>query len=140
MPNAVEALKNGKLAMVFGRDLIQYSADGFRHGKIMDSDDLGQGLEDWDISIDEKGKLWIVTDTGWGIKYKKPGKIDYKVQLAEFDFIRPRFAVMDDIVFILERDRILKVDALELHRKEELAKEEEAAKAKEAKKKSKGSK
>ena len=74
VPNAVETLKNGKLVMVFGRELIQYSADGFRHGKIMDSADLGEGLEDWDVSVDEKGKLWVVTDTGWAIKYKRPGK------------------------------------------------------------------
>ena len=48
--------------------------------------------------------------------------MDYKVKAADFDFIRPRFAVMDDILFILERDRILKVDALEIHRKNELVK------------------
>ena len=127
VPNAVETLKNGKLVMVFGRELIQYSADGFRHGKIMDSEDLGTGLEDWDVSLDEKGKLWVVTDTGWAIKYKRPGKIDYKVSIAEFDLIRPRFAVMDDLVFVLERDRILKVDALELKRKAELAEEDDKA-------------
>ena len=49
VPNAVEVLKNGKLAMVFGRELIQYSSDGFRHGEILNSDDLGEGLEDWDF-------------------------------------------------------------------------------------------
>jgi hypothetical protein len=136
VPNAVETLKNGKLIMVFGRELIQFSADGFRHGQVMDSKDLGEGLEDWDISTDEKGKLWVVTDTGWAIKYKRPGKIDYKVKVAEYDFIRPRFAVADDLLYISERNKILKVDALELHRKKQLADAEEAERAKEKAKKS----
>ena len=127
VPNAAETLKNGKLALVFGRDLIQYSVDGFRHGKILDETDLGEGLEDWDISLDEKSKLWVITDTGWAIKYKRPGKIDYKVQVSEVDLIQPRLAVMDDLLFIVERDRVLVADALEIKRKAELA-EEEAAK------------
>ena len=131
VPNAVESLKNGKLVMVFGRELIQYSSDGFRHGTVMNSDDLGTGLEDWDVSVDEKGKLWVVTDTGWAIKYKRPGKIDYKVKVSEYDYIRPRFAVMDDMLYILERDKINKVDALELHRKAELAEADAAAAEKE---------
>ena len=124
VPNGAEALKNGKLVLIFGNELIQYSIDGFRHGTVL-GEELGQGFEDWDVTVDAKGKLWAVIDTGWLFKYKKPGKIDYKLQISEVDLLRPRLAVFDDVAFIVERDRILRIDALEMKAQREL--EEEAA-------------
>jgi hypothetical protein len=119
-PNGMEVLRNGKLLMIFADQLVMYSADGFRHGGVMSVNDLGPGIEDWDITIDEKGKLWVVTDTGIIAKYKKPGKVDFTVKFSKIDLIRPRLAVFDGMVYVTDRDRILKVDALELKKKLEL--------------------
>ena len=123
-PNGVEVLKNGKLVMIFSDELIMYSADGFRHGTLMKVSDLGQGIEDWDITIDAKGKLWVVTDTGLLAKYKKPGKLDFIVDISDVDLIRPRVAVFDGIAYVTDRDRILKFDALALKKEQELAEAE----------------
>ena len=80
-----------------------------------------------DVTLDDRKKLWAVTDTGWAIKYKKPGKVDWKVRISDVDLVRPRIAVLDNFVYVVERDRVIKVDALELKRKAELAAEEAAA-------------
>lgn len=122
--NGAEALKNGKLLLIFADKLIQYSADGFRHGTVMQATDVGPGIEDWAITLDDKNKLWAVTDTGWLVKYKRPGRIDFKVRVSEIDLIRPRLAVYDGIAYITDRGRILKIDALELKRKQEIEAEE----------------
>ncbi|MFK7929663.1 MAG: hypothetical protein AB8H79_15835 [Myxococcota bacterium] len=127
-PNGMEVLKNGKLLFVFGSEAIQYSVDGFRHGSVIDVDDLGPGIESWDITLDNKKKLWAVTDTGVVAKFKKPGKVDSKISVSDVDLILPRMAVVDGLAYIVERDRILKVDILELLRKRDLA-EEDAAEA-----------
>ncbi len=119
-PNGMEVLPNGKLAMLFGPDMVMYSLDGFRHGSIIE-DELGYGFEDWDITLDEDKKLWAVTDEGLAVKYKKPGKVDYIVDLSNHSFEKHRIAVLDDIVYVLERDRILKLDALEIKRQAELS-------------------
>lgn len=126
-PNGVEVLKNGKLLMIFGSELVQYSADGFRHGTVVDVEDVGPGVESWDVTVDEKFKLWAVTDTGMLAKFKKPGKIEYTLDVSDVDLIAPRLAVFDGIAYIIERNRILKVDALELKKKLELAEEDAAA-------------
>lgn len=127
VPNAVEVLKNGKLILVFGDEGIMYSQDGFRHGTILRASDLGPGVEDWDVTVDEKKKVWVVTDTGLLAKYKKPGKVEYVLPISEIDLLRPRIAVFDGLAYVLERDRILKFDALELRKKQLLAEEEAAA-------------
>lgn len=128
-PNGAIVLHNNKLGLIFGRELVMYSPDGFRHGVIMDISDITPGIEDWAVTLDEKKKLWAVTDTGWLVKYKKPGKVDYKLKISDVDLIRPRIAVRDGLAYIVERDRILHIDALELKAKLE---EEERKKAEEA--------
>jgi hypothetical protein len=124
-PNGAVALK-GKLGLIFGKELVLYSIDGFRHGNLLDEQDArGLGYEDWDVAVDERGKLWAVTDTGTVVKYKKPGRVDYAVGVGTTSLSHPRLAVYDDIVFVLESDRILRADALELHARAELAEKEE---------------
>lgn len=126
-PNGAEMLRNGKLALIFGDKLIEYSLDGFRHGALL-GDELGHGFEDWDVTLDEDGRLWVITDAGLAVKYKKPGRVDFTVQVSDFSLQSPRLAVYDDLLYIVERDRILKVDALELLAEAEAA-EAEAAEA-----------
>ncbi len=129
--NGVEVLKNGKLVFIFGDEAIMYSVDGFRHGTVLDVEDLGAGIESWDLTRDEKGKIWVITDTGVLAKYKKPGKLDYKLQISEVDLILPRLGVSVGLAYIVERDRIIKVDAFELKAQEE-ADAEKAAEGGEA--------
>lgn len=126
-PNGMEALKNGKLLFIFGSEAIMYSVDGFRHGSVIDVDDLGPGIETWDFTLDNKKKPWVVTDTGLVAQYKKPGKVRDVMRVSEVDLILPRLAVVDGLVYIVERDRILKVDFLELVKKRDLAEEDAAA-------------
>lgn len=129
-PNAVEVGADGKLYLAFGSDVIAYNADGFRYGKVFGEEVLGQGFEDLDITMDEEGKMWALTDTGWVFKFKKPGKLDWKVRLRDVELEHPRFAVSQGLVFVSERDKLLKIDALQLHTDEV---EELKAKAEEEK-------
>jgi hypothetical protein len=122
-PNGLEVGKNKKLYFVYGREVVKYDLDGFRHGVIWDTDVLGEGFEDMDITIDEDGKLWVVTDQGWVFKMKNERKVEYKVQFSDVSLIHPRIAVQDDILYCVDRDRIIRLDALQA----KLDDEEEAA-------------
>jgi hypothetical protein len=130
-PNAVEVGKDGRLYMTFGSDVIAYNTDGFRYGKVFGDEILGEGFEDVDLTVDEEGRLWALTDTGWVFNFKKPGKLEWKVQISEVELIRPRFAVSQGLVFYTDRDRVVKVDALQRH-EQELADAAEKAAAGEA--------
>jgi hypothetical protein len=130
-PNSVEVGKDGRLYMTFGSDVIAYNTDGFRYGKVFGDEILGEGFEDVDLTVDEEGRLWALTDTGWVFNFKKPGKLEWKVQISEVELIRPRFAVSQGLVFYTDRDRVVKVDALQRH-EQELADAAEKAAAGEA--------
>jgi hypothetical protein len=110
-PSSAVLLSPTKLGLVFGHRLVLYSTDGFKHGDLL-GDTLGTGFESWDVTVDERGKLWAVLDTGDVVKYKKPGKVDFAVQVGEYSFELPRIAVRDDWAYITERDRIHHVDVL----------------------------
>jgi len=111
-PTGAVGLKNGKIGLVYGQQLILYSTDGFRFGDML-GDTLGEGFQDWAVALDEDGRMWAVTDKGEAIKYKKPGKVDYRVQIADYDLSTPRLAVFEDLVFVSsEASKILQADAL----------------------------
>ena len=74
---------------------------------------------------DEKGKLWVITDGGRLVKFKRPGKMSYDFQISDYDLIHPRLAVMDDKVFITDRDAIMPLDALQMAMDQEAAEAEE---------------
>ena len=129
-PNGLEVGKNGKLYLIYGRDVVMYDLDGFRHGVIWDTEVLGEGFEDMDITIDENGQLWVVTDQGWVHKMKNHRKVEYSVKFSEVSLIHPRIAVQEDILYCVDRDRIIRLDALQARiDAEDLARElaEEAA-------------
>lgn len=112
-PNAAEALPNGKLLFDYHDEIIQYSLDGFRFGTVIDTKIMKGGFEDLDMTLDEKGKLWVFTDTGWVYKFKKPGKLELKVRVSK-DFIkRPRVAVREGILFYTSTDKVKQVDVLQ---------------------------
>jgi hypothetical protein len=109
-----------KIGLAFGDRLVLYNSDGFRYGDVMNSA-LGEGFEAWDITADEKGTLWAVTDQGRAIKFKKAGKVDYEVAVADYSLTEPRIAVFDELLFVTSEDKIIRVDALEAKAAEELA-------------------
>ncbi len=111
-PNGLEVFK-GKLLLVYGREIVRYDLDGFRWGTVIDEEMLGTGYEDLDITVDENGRLWVITDKGWAYKLKSYTKLDYKIQLSDVDLVRPRIAVQEDIIYATDRDRIIRVDALQ---------------------------
>ncbi len=126
-PNAVEVGKDGKLYLVFGANVNAYGTDGFRFNTVVDRTMLGEGFEDVDITRDEAGRLWVLTDTGWVFNLKKPGKLDWKVKISDIPLVRPRFAVGQGMVYITDRDRVLRADALQRHTDEVDAAKEAAA-------------
>jgi len=118
-PTGAVPLKN-KVGLIYGDKLVQYSLDGFRHGDVM-LGAMGKGFEAWDVALDEEGKLWAVTDKATLVKFKKPGKVEFEVRVAEYSIDAPRLDVFDGLAFITTGDKIMKVDALELHAQQELA-------------------
>lgn len=128
-PNAVEVTKKGKLYLVFGTDVVLYDLDGFRHGVIWGTDQLGLGFEDLDITLDEDKKIWIVTDQGWAFKWKNQRKLEYKVRFSSISLESPRIAVQEDILYCVDRDRIIRLDAAQARIDAEEAAEEKAASA-----------
>ena len=60
----------------------------------------------------------MLTDTGWVYSYKKPGKLDWKVQVSEVPLEHPRLAVIQGLVFYTDRDRVVRVDAQQQHNDE----------------------
>jgi len=122
-PNAVEVDKSGRFLMVFGSEVISYSIDGFRYGTVMGNDVLGEGFEDVDLTLDEKRKLWAMTDTGWLIAFKKPGKVDFRIQVSDYGTENQRIAVREGMLYYSYDDRIHTVDVLQLKLDREQAKE-----------------
>jgi hypothetical protein len=131
-PNAVLAGTDNKLYMAFGDQVITYNTDGFRYGTVIDEKILGEGFEDMDITLDEKGALWILVDTGWVFKFKRPGKLDWKLRAVDHELIHPRFAVYQGNLLITDRDTILPVDAMQMHLDEVQAEEEAKKEGKKA--------
>ena len=120
-PNAVEVLPNGKLLMAFGREVIMYSMDGFRHGTVIPYDQLDEGFEDMDITRDEEGRIWILTDTGYVHKFKNLKKKEWSLKVIDRPLTHPRLAVHQGIVFIVSDDRIERIDAYQLKLDKEAA-------------------
>jgi hypothetical protein len=112
-PAGATALKGGKLGLVYERELVMFSLDGFRHGPVLGGvfDDR---VESFDAALDEKSKLWVVTDTGVAMQFKKPGKVALSVQLPDAATSYPRFAVRSGVIYLAKDDAIVVRDALQL--------------------------
>ena len=128
-PNAVEPYKKGKkLLMAFGDEIVQYTTlDGFRDKVVMDEVILGRGFESMDITFDEEGRLWVLTDKGRLMKFKRPGKLEFEVRAFENPIRYPRLAVLEGIAYVTANDKINRIDALQLKLDEEAAAAEAAA-------------
>lgn len=109
-PNAVEVVKNDVILMAFGDTIVSYAFDGFRNRIVIDEKILGQGFESLDMTVDETGKLWVITDRGNVYKFKKPGKLEYSLLAIERTIKNPRIAVLEDILYISTDDRIEVID------------------------------
>ena len=126
-PNALDIAPDGTIYTTYGSDVITWNADGFRYGKAFGEEVLGEGFEDVDLTFDEQGRLWALTDTGWLFNFKKPGKLEWKVKVSDVELIHPRVAVNQGVAFYTDRDRIVRVDALQLHTDELQAEADKAA-------------
>ena len=91
----------------------------------MDREILGNSFEMMDMTLDEKNKLWILTDYGDLFKFKRPGKVDFKIRITDIPLRNPRIAVQDDMLYLLFEDKIRVFDI-----KQALVDEEEAKKEK----------
>ena len=112
-PAGAIGLKNGKIGLIYEQDMILYSTDGFEHGSLF-GDDLPDGFESWDVDVDPEGGLWVMTDTGWVLKYKKPGKLEFKVQALDESLGYLRIAAASGKVYLLIDDHIRVIDAASL--------------------------
>ena len=127
VPNAVEITKKGQIFVAEGREIVLYSADGFRHGTIIPYQDLDEGFEDMDLTIDELGRIWVLTDTGTVHVFTKPGKKEFSMRVIKRPIKHPRLAVREGIVYIVSDDRIERIDVAQM-RLDEAAKKDEAGK------------
>lgn len=100
--------------MAYGREIIQYSVDGFRYGTVIPYEMLDQGFEDMDITLDEDGNIWVLTDTGWVHKFKNPKKKEWSLKVIERPLTHPRIAVNQGIVFIVSDDEIERIDVVQM--------------------------
>jgi hypothetical protein len=119
-PIAATIFKNGKLGLAFRDQLIEYSQDGFRYGGVL-GDELGDGFEAWDVTFDERGKLWAVTDDGYIAKYKRPGVLDFRLPFSQVSVQVPRLVVREETAYITTGDHIEVVDTLALREAAEAA-------------------
>ncbi len=125
-PNAVEVLPNGRILMAFGRDVLQYNMDGFRYGTVIPYSMLDEGFEDMDITRDEEGRIWILTDTGYVHKFKNTKKKEWTLKVIDRPITHPRMAVHQGIVFIVSDDEIERIDAYQMKLDKEAADAEAA--------------
>jgi len=112
-PRSAEVSASGQLLLGYGDKVVQYHAEGARYGTVITNDQLGQGHEEIDLCLDEKKKLWALTDSGRVIKFKRPGVVDFSVKAVDRPLKHPRIVVREGIVFISSDDRIEQVDALQ---------------------------
>lgn len=112
-PSGAVLFKNGRLGLIFQQTLIGYSLDGFRHGPMLGAE-LAEGFESWDVTLDEEGKIWAVTDTGRLYKFTRPGLIEVDVEASDRPLEVPRLAVREGRAYITDRDRVLVVDAVQV--------------------------
>jgi sugar lactone lactonase YvrE len=127
VPNAVEIGKKGQIFVAEGREVVLYNHDGFRHGAVIFYQDLNEGFEDMDISLDELGRIWVLTDTGHVHVFAKPGKKEFSMKVIDRPLKHPRFAVRQDVVYIVSDDEIERIDVAQM-RLDEAAKAAEAGK------------
>lgn len=113
-PSTAEVSAQGQLLFGYGNQVIQYNPDGFRYGTVITNEQLGVGHEEFDMALDEKNKLWVLTDSGNLVKFKRPGVVDFAIKAVDRPLKHPRIAVRDGIVFFLSDDRIEQVDALQV--------------------------
>jgi len=134
VPNGCEVGPDGRLYLVFGDEIVSYNPKGYRYQTVMDKAIFGVGFEDVDVTLDDAGRMWVLTDTGWVFKFKKPGKLEWKVKISDIPLERQRFAVVQGMVFFTDRDRVVAVDALQRHidEVEAAAREEEVDAVREA--------
>jgi hypothetical protein len=127
-PGALDVAPDGRIWTFHGQAMLTWSADGFRYGVEFGTDVLGAGFESADVTFDEEGRMWVLTDGGWLHCFKKPGKVDWKLRVSEVELVHPRVAVAGGVVWFTDRDRIVRVDALQKHAAEVQAAQEAAAK------------
>lgn len=112
-PIAATLFKNGKLGLAFGDELIEYSQDGFRFGSVL-GDELGEGFEGWDVTFDERGRMWAVTDDGYIAKYKRPGVLEFRLPFSQVSIDTPRLVVFEETAYVTYGDHVEVIDTLAL--------------------------
>jgi hypothetical protein len=124
-PRAAEVSPSGQLLFGIGDKVVQYHTDGTRYGDVITSEHLGEGHEDFDLALDEKNKLWALTDAGMIVKFKKPGKVDFSVRAIDYPIEHPRIVVRDGMVYFTSKNTIKQIDARQAKMDAESAEEEE---------------
>jgi hypothetical protein len=114
-PDALTIDRKGKqLLIADGSEIVLYNTDGFRFGTIIDIGEYTQGFESMDMALDQDRKLWVITDTGWVFKFKKPGKLEFSIRITERPLIHPRIAVYDGILYLTSNNAIQRIDVLQM--------------------------
>lgn len=113
-PHDLAVAKGTKFALALRSGVGLYGVDGFRHQQLLTATNLPPGYSDYAIAYDEKGKLWTVTDHGFATKWKKPGVKDFEIRWSPVGVTLPRFAVLDDVLWVVHDGKIARIDAREV--------------------------
>ena len=68
----------------------------------------------------------VLLKGAWAYKFKNHRKLEYAVKFSDVSLVRPRIAVQEDILYCVERDRIIRLDAMQAKLDAEMAAEAEA--------------
>jgi len=113
VPRAVLADPRGHILLGYRDQVVRYHTEGYRFGTVITADQIGVGHEDIGMAVDEKRKLWIMTDNGTVTKFKKPGVVDFSVKAVDRPLKGPRIAIKEGMLFVLSDDRIEQIDVLQ---------------------------
>jgi hypothetical protein len=110
LPSAVEVVKGSKMYISFVNQVVHYSFDGFRNKVVVSKDVLGSNFEYMDLTIDDNGKLWLLTDASDLYQFTASGKLIEKMHIERFSLQHPRIAMHDEMLYVSSEDQIRTYD------------------------------
>ena len=106
MPSAVEVVKGSKMYISFVNQIVHYSYDGFRNKVVVSKDILGSNFEYMDVTVDEKGTMWVLTDASELYQFSASGTLLDKMTIERFSLKHPRIAMHDEMLYVSSEDQI----------------------------------
>ena len=103
--------------------VVHYSYDGFRNKVVVAKDILGSNFEYMDLTVDNDGKLWLLTDASDLYQFTSSGKLKEKMHIERFSLQNPRIAMYDEMLYVSSEDQIRMYDIKQMRLDEESSQE-----------------